>query len=304
MGIMQKLYLVGIIIVLVFGVFWFGGLAKQAENEDDRVRVVTSFYPLYFFTKEIGGGQVTVENLTPAGTEPHDYELTPRNIVALRESRLLVINGELEPWKDKIDWILSGQGPQVVEVGDGIIRVTEFGPGAVDPHIWLSPRLAKVMVESIAQGLVRGDQVNSDEYLTNAKRLLSELDRLDSEFKQGLARCKRREMVVAHTAFGYLALDYGLVQVGIAGLSPDEEPSIKRMAEVASLVKSKEVKTIFFERILSPKLAETIATETGATSAVLDPLEGLTVEDQNTGSNYLSVMRVNLVNLREALECQ
>jgi zinc transport system substrate-binding protein len=176
--------------------------------------------------------------------------------------------------------------------------------GHQDPHFWLDPILAKQMVGNILNGLVQFDPQNKEYFTANANVYLAQLDKLDQEFTQGLESCKTRTVVTSHEAFNYLAKRYNLNLVPIAGISPDEEPSPAKLAEISQLVKDQGVEYIFFETLVSTRLADTIASEAGAKTAVLDPIEGLTDEDQASGKNYLSVQRQNLANLRTALACQ
>jgi len=175
--------------------------------------------------------------------------------------------------------------------------------GGLDPHIWLDPSLAKREVEIIRDTLSRVDPENATFYETNASKYIAELEALDSSFSSGLAQCKTRDIVASHGAFGYLAKKYNINVINIAGMSPEEEPTPKRMAEIAELIKEKEITHIFFETLVSPALAETLAAEVGAKTLVVNPMEGLTEEELSSGENYVSVMRQNLENIRTALSC-
>jgi zinc transport system substrate-binding protein len=283
--------------MMLMGVWklWPRTKTKKVNRE---VSVVTSFYPLYFFASEIGGDKIRVKNVTPAGSEPHDYEPTARDMAEIQESQLLILNGNgLEAWAQKIRGEVEESGVKVIEAGEGWFEKN-------DPHIWLSPELAKKQAETILAGLVQIDPENATYYQERGKRLSEEIERVQTEFRQGLAHCNKREIVTSHEAFAYLAREFGLTQVSIAGLSPDEEPSTKQMAEAARFAQEKKIKFIFFESITSPKLSETIAEEIGAKTLVLDPIEGISESDREQGKNYLTVMRENLANLQIALECQ
>lgn len=292
-----KLILFLVLMMMLMGVWklWPRTKTKKVNRE---VSVVTSFYPLYFFASEIGGDKIRVKNVTPAGSEPHDYEPTARDMAEIQESQLLILNGNgLEAWAQKIRGEVEESGVKVIEAGEGWFEKN-------DPHIWLSPELAKKQAETILAGLVQIDPENATYYQERGKRLSEEIERVQTEFRQGLAHCNKREIVTSHEAFAYLAREFGLTQVSIAGLSPDEEPSTKQMAEAARFAQEKKIKFIFFESITSPKLSETIAEEIGAKTLVLDPIEGISESDREQGKNYLTVMRENLANLQIALECQ
>lgn len=263
----------------------------------DTITVTTSFYPLYFFAKEIGGDKADIVNITPAGSEPHDYDPTPANIVQIEKSKLLILNGAgLELWGDKIRENLKGKKT--------VILTMEEEKTVKDPHVWLSPLLAKKQVEKITQGFEQVDSTHSSYYQGNAKELEDTLDALDKKFKDGLRTCKQKDIITSHAAFGYLAQSYGFNQVAISGLSPDEEPPPSKLAEVAKFAKENTIKYIFFESLVSPKLSQTIAKEVGAKSLVLNPIEGLTPEEMQAGKNYSTLMEENLSNLKLALECQ
>lgn len=273
-------------------------LVKQSGQMDqNKVQVTTSFYPLYFFAQQVGGSLAQVTNITPAGSEPHDYEPSPQQIAQVQTSKMLVLNGGgLEAWADKVIHNLEGKPVLIVTAGEN------FQNG--DPHVWLSPVLAKQEVQKILQGYQQVDPSNQNQYIQNAQTLSDQLGILDQEFRQGLQNCSQRNFVTSHTAFGYLAKQYNLNQVAISGLSPEEEPSPSELANVAAFAKENYVNTIFFESLVSPKLSETIAKEAGAKTAVLNPLEGLSDEELQSGKDYFSVMRENLSALRTALACQ
>jgi len=271
-----------------------------------KIQVTASFYPLYFFAGQIGGDKVNVINITPAGAEPHDYEPTAQDIAQMENSKLLVLNGALEPWGDNIKQNLNSKNTVIVTVGDGIInqQVLEEGKKITDPHIWQSPLLAKKIVDKITDGFIKIDPANKDYYQFNANALKVKLDELDQQYKQKLANCAQKNIITSHAAFGYLATAYGLNQVPIAGLSPDAEPSSQQLADIVKFAKANNVKYIFFESLVSPKLSDTIASEVGAKTLVLNPIEGLTNEEIAQGQNYFTKMQDNLANLQIALQCK
>ena len=271
------------------------------------VRVVASFYPAYFFASRIGGANAVVVNITPAGIEPHDYEPTAREITHITKSDLLILNGgNLESWGERITKDLAGSRTVVVVAGDGLLNrdIEEDGRRIKDPHIWLSPPLAKQMVRRILQGFISIDPSRAALYRANAALVEDRLDALDIQYRQDLATCARKNIVTSHAAFGYLADQYGLRVVAISGISPDEEPSIKKLAQITEFVKREGVTHIFFESLVSPKLSKTIAGETGAATLVFDPLEGLSDADAAAGEDYFSKMRANLYNFSVALKCK
>ena len=283
---------------------------------DGRLRVLTSFYPMYDFACKIGGDCIDVTNMVPSGTEPHDWEPSTNDLKNLEKADVFIYNGaDMEPWAD--DLLVSRSDTlRVVEASENVELRTTDGEhehahehegadhhhGDFDPHVWLDPENAKIEMEAIRDALCAADPENSTVFQSNYEKYAAELDALDAEFREKLAPLPNRTIVVAHEAFGYLCDAYGLTQVGIEGLSPDSEPDPGRMAEVIDFVRANNVRTIFFEELVSPKVAQTIASETGAEAKMLNPYEGLSDEQLAAGADYFSVMRDNLAALTEALK--
>ncbi len=279
----------------------------NSASDTSRPRVAASFYPLYFFASQIAGDKVVVYNITPAGAEPHDYEPTTQDMARIEDSQLVILNGgKLEAWGDKIKDTLRGTGTIIIIVGEAFANrnAAEEGSAARDPHVWLDPLLAKNEADAIAHGLQKADPGNAAYYKARVKELESRLDNLHTKFAAGLSNCQKKDIITSHAAFGYLASRYGLNQIAISGLSPDEEPPPQKLAAVADFVRVRDIKYIFFESLASPKLSETIARETGAQTLVLDPIEGLSDKALAEGKDYFTDMESNLRNLRIALECK
>lgn len=306
---MNKKYMLGLVLgVVVIGLVTLAikNNGGTPEASSSKPQVVASFYPLYFFASQIAGDKADVTNITPAGAEPHDYEPTAQDVARIESSDVLVLNGGgLEAWGNDIKANINSTKTTVVTAGEGLTTqdVVEDGEKITDPHVWLSPVLAEQMVDKIEGALAKTDPANASYYQSNAGTLKSKLGVLDTEYKQGLAVCKEKNIITSHAAFGYLATTYHLNQVPITGVSPDAEPSPKQLADVAKFAKDNHVKYIFFESLVSPKLSQTIATEVGAQTMVLSPLEGLTGDEIASGKDYFSEMRSNLANLKTALQC-
>lgn len=304
---MKKLFL--LILLALAIVFCVVVLAKNKtvlNTDKNKISVSASFYPYYFFASEIGGDKANVVNITKAGTEPHDYDLTAQDIVQIQSSKIIVLNGKVEPWSSKIKDILKSQPTDILFINSSLFSEQHSGQEdkqGIDPHIWLSPRLAKVQVDEILREYIKVDSQNTAYYTQNADVLKEKLDKLDQEYKNGLSSCRTNKFITSHSAFAYLANDYGLIQVSIAGLSPDSEPSLKELTSIAEFARKNNVKYIFFESLVSPKLSETLAAEVGAQTLVLNPIEGLTPDQIAQGKNYLTIMVDNLQNLRTALGC-
>ena len=293
-----------------------GTQPADTAGSDGRLRVLTSFYPMYDFACKIGGDCIDVTNMVPSGTEPHDWEPSTNDLKNLEKADVFIYNGaDMEPWAD--DLLVSRSDTlHVVEASENVELRTTDGEhehahehegadhhhGDFDPHVWLDPENAKIEMEAIRDALCAADPENSTVFQSNYEKYAAELDALDAEFREKLASLPSRTIVVAHEAFGYLCDAYGLTQVGIEGLSPDSEPDPGRMAEVIDFVREHSISTIFFEELVSPKVAEAIASETGAQAKMLSPLEGLSDEQAAAGADYFSVMHDNLAALMEALK--
>lgn len=298
---MKRIVTVFIIAIIIMGIFLGKSIINQPKQKtlsSEKIRVVASFYPLYFFAEQIGGNKADVVNLTPFGAEPHDYEPTSMDMARIENSRILIINGNFEPWIDKIKSNLEGKDITIVKAGEGL-----FNQKAPDPHVWLSPVLARKEVETILTVFLKTDSSNRDYYQKNANKLLLNLDDLDKKYQLGLNSCRKKNIITSHASFYYLANEYGLIQTAIAGLSPDSEPSPKQLAEIADFAIKNSIDYIFFEKLISPKLAETIADEIGAKTLLLDPLEGISQNEIESGENYFTKMEENLTNLKLALQC-
>lgn len=285
---------------------WQATPAPVSQGSPGAIHVVASFYPLAFFASQVAGANATVTNITPAGAEPHDYEPSARDIAQIEQAQLLILNGgRLESWGQKVQDELAGGRTVTVTAGDGLTTnsLVENGQTTTDPHVWLSPPLAKREVARIADALAGVDPAHAASFAANAQALEARLDTLDQEFQTGLSSCAQHDIVTSHAAFGYLADRYHFTQVTITGVSPDEEPTPQKLIDIANLVKAKGIRYIFFESLVSPKLSETIATETGAATLVLDPIEGLGDADLRAGKDYFTQMEMNLANLRLALQC-
>jgi zinc transport system substrate-binding protein len=268
--------------------------------------VVASFYPLAEAAERVGGSFVHVTNLTAPGVEPHDLELTADQIEAIDAADVvLYLGGGFQPAVE--DAIGDATGIVVdasrslrsrpVPAGESDASVT------ADPHVWLDPVLYEQIVEAARSALGQADPTHAQAFGANARHLDAELRGLDADYRSGLADCQRNIIVTSHAAFGYLSDRYGLIQVPITGLSPEAEPTPQHLANLKDLVERQGVTTIFTEELVSPKVAETLAQEVGAATAVLNPLESLTPEEIGAGSDYGSVMRENLSTLRAALAC-
>jgi zinc transport system substrate-binding protein len=295
----NKFLVIGIAVIALIGVFFAANRLKPDDDASKQVLVVGSFYPLAHFAEKVGGEAVRVVTITPPGAEPHDFEPTPRDIVTVRQSKLFLYNGGgLDPWAEKLESDLSTHGTTVIHMSNAVDLLN-----ATDPHFWLDPVIAEKEVAAIAEALIKIDPTHAQQYADNADQYRSQLKRLDQQYSNSLARCQKRDIITSHAAFGYLAKRYSIDVQTIAGLSPEEEPSARQLADLAHLARDRQIDYIFFETLASPKLAETLAKEVGAKTLVFNPIEGLTKDQLNKGQDYISVMQDNLQNLRTALAC-
>jgi len=280
----------------------------SASRSPGTVTVTASFYPIAFAVQQIGGSRVSVTSLTKPGAEPHDVELSPKDVAGLIRSSLVVYAKGFQPAVDTaVDQEAQDHALDVTPVANlDLAAPPEKGKqqqaGAKDPHFWLDPQRYAAVAEPIAERLASADPAHAAEYRSNAKEFADKLTKLDSDLRAGTASCRIKELVTSHAAFGYLSERYGFTQVPITGLSPDAEPSAAKLAEVADYVRAHHITTIYAETLVEPAFADTVARSTGATVATLDPIEGLT--SASAGADYLEVMRSNLAVLKAGQQCQ
>lgn len=283
------------------------GCGSSGTGTNQQVRVVASFYPLQWLSERIGGPYVQVLNLTAPGVEPHDLELAPRDVAAVASADLVVYLSRLQPAVDSaVTQAPAAVGFDVTAAAD--LRPVAPGNGAggpsaaLDPHFWLDPARMASVAQAVAQRLAEVDPAHATEYRANAVTVRAALKRLDRAYQVGLRTCGSRALVTSHTAFGYLAQRYDLRPLGVAGLSPTAEPTPAQLAALTAFVRDNDVTTVFTEPLVSPAVARTLAVETGARVAVLDPVEGLL--DGSGSADYLSLMRDNLDQLMTGLGCR
>ena len=262
--------------------------------------MVAGFYPLAEAAARVGSDRVAVTNLTRAGAEPHDLELRSSDIDRIEDAAVVLYLGRgFQPAVEEAAQRADGEVVDLLAPESGVVEGrTE------DPHVWLDPQLMARIAERVRTALVAADPVGRGTYDANAAAYRAEIDGVDAAFRQGLAECDRRVIVTSHHAFGHLARRYGLTQEAITGLSPESEPDPERLSELAAKVRSGGVTTVFYETLVSPRVAQTLARETGTTTAVLDPIEGLSEEEQAEGRTWAAAMTDNLSALRTALGCR
>ncbi|MFI8501315.1 metal ABC transporter substrate-binding protein [Streptomyces sp. NPDC085524] len=291
------------------------GASAAGSGKDGKLDVMASFYPMQFLAEQIGKDHVKVSTLTKPGVEPHDLEITPKQTGQLGEADVVLYLKTLQPAVDKA--VAQSGVKNIVDAGtltkleahgtSGHAHEGEgeaghdhgHGEAGEDPHIWLDPAKYAEVAKGVGAALEKADPDHAADYRKNTDELVGKLTALDTEFEDGLKNTASKTFITTHSAFGYLAERYGLDQEGISGVDPESEPSPARMKELQALAKQENVSTVFFETLASDKTAQSLATDTGLKTDVLDPLEGITGKSQ--GADYFEVMRSNLKNLQKAL---
>ena len=291
-----------------------GNTNKEADKKED-LTIVTTFYPIYDFTKGIVGDEGNVKLLIPAGTEPHDFEPSAKERAEISDADVFVYNSsDMEFFVDSLKDSVDSKQTLMIEAAKGIDRLesqeadeheeSEEGHDHAheyDPHVWLDPVLAIKEVRTIAGELGEKYPDKKEIFTKNADAYIKKLEALDQKYSEELKNATNRTFVTQHAAFAYLANQYNLEQVAISGVSPDQEPTPSRLAELKEFVKKNNIKVIYFEENASSKVAETLSNETGVKLEVLNPLESLTNEQIKAGENYISVMEKNLEALKESI---
>lgn len=291
------------------------GSTEGTEPGGQRLTVVTGFYALEYALERVAGDQVEIVSLTAPGIDPHDLELSPRDVGRIGSADLVLYATGMQ---DAVDQAVAQQAPDhaldaaqaagLVALGDHHVDEDahedtddDHDHGEEDPHFWLDPTRYADVVEAISEELAELDPDGAEEYRANAAEFVAELTDLDEAYRTGLSSCEYTDVITTHAAFGYLTDRYGLVQVPMTGISPESEPTPGRMAQITRLVQDRGVPTIYSEIIAGTQIADTIAAETGATVLALDPIEGLT--DASPGDNYVEIMQANLEALRVGQVC-
>jgi zinc transport system substrate-binding protein len=286
----------------------------NTAETSDKLKIVTSFYPMKEFTKQVVGDEAEVSVLVKPGVEPHDFEPSAKDVAAIQDSDAFVYNNEnMETWVEKTTKDMKDL--DIIKASEGILLLggsheeedeegAEAHTHALDPHVWLAPSLAIKEVENIRDELIKQFPKKKAIFTKNAATYLDKLEELDQAYHDGLANAKQKNFVTQHAAFAYLALEYGLNQVSVSGLSPDAEPSATRLKELKAYVEKNDIKYIYFEENASDKVAKTLADEANVKTLPLNPLESLTKEQEKSGEDYISVMTENLKNLEKATNAE
>ena len=293
-----------------------GRPALQDRQEQEKITVVASFYPLYEFASRVVGDRAEVSSLVPAGVEPHDWEPTAEDVSRGRAADVLVINGAgFERWADDMEAKVVANTSEGIEfnykegreVGEDEHRHGDAsgGGGVNNPHIWLDPILAKHQIDKIRNMMASSDPANADYYNQNADRFTAELDSLDAFIRSELADCDKSDFIAFHDAFTHFSERYGLRQHSIHGVSPEGEILPQTMQQIIELANEFDINIIYSEDLIDSRLADTIANEIPEGKVlVLSPIEGIDKGEQAAGIGYIDKMKQNIANLKEGLECR
>ncbi len=292
-----------IVTVIVLAFFLLVGCGKAVSTT--KPQIVVTLYPLQDFAQKIGGSYVDVVNLIPPGTEPHDFEPTPHDMITLSQAKLFIYNGAgLEHWVDHALPNIDQKQTLVVNATQKLsLRKAENpeSPGEVyNPHVWLDPYLAQQQASAIYQAMIKIDPKHKQAFTENYQKLQQEFQRLQSAYSV-LKHTPKRDFVTSHAAFSYLAKRYHLNQISVSGISPEDEPSPKELANLVHAIRKHDVDVVFFETLVNNKMADTVRNEIGAKAETLNPLEGLSKQEIAKNEDYFSVMMANLDHLKKAL---
>lgn len=272
---------------------------KDKNSEREKLIVYTSFYPLYFLADEIGRDNIDLKIIIPNGMEPHDYEPSMKQLKDIKDADIFIYNGAgLEGWADKLLNTIIDEA-KVINASEEV-ELNKID-GVEDPHIWLDPHNMDKIGKRIAETFIALDREDKEEYKDNYQKLSDKLIKLDKDYSMVLKDKKKDKILVSHEAFGYMAERYNFEQVPVAGISPEQEPSPKTIANIIDLARKNDFKYIFLETLASPKTVNVIAEEAGLEILTLNPIEGLHEEEQKNGEDYISIMEKNLDNLKKAL---
>ncbi|MBU4246051.1 MAG: zinc ABC transporter substrate-binding protein [Nanoarchaeota archaeon] len=323
-----KVIIVSVLIVAV--VLVAGCIDNTPKATNEKIKVVTTLFPLYEFAKEVGGYNVEVTLLLPPGAEAHTFEPKPSDIKKINDADVfLYIGAGMEPWAHDI---VEGSNNKELLLIDASSKVTliksgeheeheheaeeehdheseeheeEHQHGEYDPHIWLDFDNDKKIIDAISQILAQKDQKNAEFYMKNAQQYNAKLSSLNQKYSDGLSNCKQKEFISGgHNAFAYLAHKYHLESISAFGVSPDSEPTPQKIKQIVDLTKEHNIKYIYFEKLVNPKMAETIAKEANAKTLVLNPAHNLLKEQFQQGVTFIYLMEENLQNLKIGLECE
>lgn len=311
---MKKIYF--IIISMLIGINVVGCSKEnknEVENEEDKIIVYTTVFPVYDFTRNIGKDKIDLNYIVPPGTEPHDYEITPKAMKDIQNADLLIKNGlGIDNFADKIqselklNIVVATEGITPVSYEDKSVHDDEHekedNHGQYDPHVWLDIDLAIKECENIKKALIKIDKKNKDYYENNYNEYTEKLKELKLKYDENLKELKNNKIIVSHDAYGYLSKSYGIEQISVTGISPNQEPSLSKISEISNFAKKNNIGYVLFDGLVNPKVAQTIANEANISTEVLYSIDGVTKEDFDNNEDYISLMNKNLNTLKLVLK--
>ncbi|MDP3244223.1 MAG: zinc ABC transporter substrate-binding protein [bacterium] len=310
---MKKILFATFVIILVAaGGLWAFLWSEQNQKSDNgKITVVATLFPLYDFIQNIGRDKIEVTLLLPPGVEPHTFEPKPTDIAKINRADVFVYTGKfMEPWAQDIITGLANKKTTVVNASDnisltpGLFHDQDEPPGSLDPHVWLDFDNVKIIVDNVTNGLIKRDPDHAAFYSANANAYKEQITRLDNDYGIALALCQNKKIIYGgHYAFGYLARRYKLEYIAAQGVSPDAEPTAQDLINLVEQIKRDKIKYIFYEELTSPKIAQTVAKETGAQMILLNAAHNLSKKDLTAKVGFISIMRNNLNNLKIGLRC-
>lgn len=305
---MRKYLLAFIIILLsitIVGCNEGGSIENNSIDGNTDLKIYTTFYPMYFIADEIAKEKASIVQLIPSGVEPHDWEPTLKTMAELKSSDIFIYNGAgMEKWVDKITKSLRESNVKIVEASLGIdlIKGNSNYNDDYDPHTWVSPVNLMAQAKNVLDALIEVDEENSEYYEANYKSLINRLEKLHKDISDASKDFRIRIIVTSHEAFGYFAKEYGITQIPIRGISPEQEPSPAKLAEIVKLCKENDIKYVFVEKFVNPKFSNVIAGEIDGDVLTLNAVHGLSEKEILQGQDYTTLMYENLRNLEKALK--
>ena len=314
---MKKIYTTILIIIMSLGlVACSSGVKKEKDNtSDEKVKVYATIFPIYDFTKNIGKDKIELNYIVPPSSEPHDYEISAKTIKDIQNADLLIKNGlgvdgfadNIKSESEKLNIVVASEGiEKITYEKDGIHDENhteeEHDHGEYDPHVWLNINNAIKECENIKNALVKVDAKNKEYYEENYNNYVKELKDLQDSYKENLKEIKNKTILVSHDAYGYLCKEYGINQISVTGVNPNQEPSMSKIAELTDYAKDKNIKYILFDGLVNPKVSQTIANEANIDTMILYSIDGITKEDFNNSEDYVSLMEKNLETLKTVLK--
>lgn len=329
---MKNVYIIfTIIVIALFGIFLMRDEVVHQMEEQEKPVIAASIFPYADIARHVGGDYVTVRTIAGNGVDVHDFEPAPSDINKIETSDIFIYNGyELEPWAEKLTEDLEREQVKYIEVAtmleggdhaseeaaleedtsETVAQVEEDEHGhshshshSEDPHLWVKIDNMIHVAEAIRDELISAHPEYAEYYIENTEIYIALLEELDQQYRQGLAQCALREAVVSHDAFGYLGEEYDITFTSIAGLSPNDEPSLQELAEITLMMNNQGIRHIFVNPADGADLSETIARETGAEILVLNDASVITSEQAADGITYTRIMQGNLKNLQTGLQC-